>query len=179
MTDRSVTKSKLNRRDVLGRAPTLGDERLAADIIVEQVERLVNQLLLADEVLPAREALANLDKLRTAAAASVVQNDLQVLDTPADLAHRVRALVCVRIERVQCRTHTLCDLADLREQRLAVPKHNEHVLALFRTCGRVDERLVDVDLVQVQVATEHTPKDTLEGRHAGTVDRASDEPAKK
>jgi hypothetical protein len=60
-----------------------------------------------------------------------------------------------------------------------VPKDNEHVLALFRTGGRVDERLVDVDLVQVQVAAEHTPKDTLEGRHASTVDRASDEPAKK
>jgi hypothetical protein len=174
-----VTKSKLNRGDVLGRAPTLGNERLAADIVVEQVERLVDQLLLAHEVLPAREALADLDELRTAAAARVVQDDLQVLDTPANLAHRVRALVCIRIERVQRSTHALCDLADLREQRLAVPKDNEHVLALFRTGGRVDERLVDVDLVQVQVATEHTPKDTLEGRHASTVDHASDEPAKK
>jgi hypothetical protein len=95
-----VTKSKLNCRDVLGRAPTLGNERLAADIVVEQVKRLVDQLLLAHEVLPAREALADLDELRTAAAARVVQDDLEVLDTPANLAHRVRALVCIRIERV-------------------------------------------------------------------------------
>jgi hypothetical protein len=142
-----MTKSQLDGRNVLRRTPALGNERLATDIVVEQVERLVDQLLLAHEILPARQTLADRRERRPAAAAGVVEHNLQVLDAPADLSHGVRALVGIRIERVERRPHTLRNLADLRQQRLTVPEHDKHVLAVFHAGRGVDEGLGDVHLV--------------------------------
>jgi hypothetical protein len=56
-----------------------------------------------------------------------------------------------------------------------VGEDDEDILACFSTADRVDERLNDVGVVHIEVATEDAPKDSLEGGDADSVDGTSDE----
>ena len=58
-THGSMTQRQLNLGDVTSWAPTLRNEGLPPDVIVEKIEGLIDQLLLGDDVLPARKALAD------------------------------------------------------------------------------------------------------------------------
>lgn len=55
-----MAKSQLDRRDIPRRTPTLRDECLPSDIVIEEVERLIDGLLLPNYVLPASQILSNL-----------------------------------------------------------------------------------------------------------------------
>jgi hypothetical protein len=174
-----VTERQLDHGDIACGAPPLSDKRLAAHIVVEQIERLVHSLLLAHEVLPAEEALADLAELRAARAARVEQRHFEVLDAAIYLAQRVDALVCVRVDGVDGRAEGLGHPADLGEQCVAVRKDDEHVL-VGRAAGRgVDEGIGNVGVVHVKVATEDTPEHALERWQTGAVDNAGDEPGTK
>ena len=95
-----MTQGQLNLGDISSRAPTLSNESLAPNVVVEQVQRFVDQLLLLNDVLPAGKALADGLELRSAVRAGVVEHDLKVLKTAGDLAHRIRALVRVHVNGV-------------------------------------------------------------------------------
>ncbi len=156
-----MPERELDRGDLACGAPPLGDERLAPDIVVEQVERLVHGLLLAHKVLPAEEALADLAELRATRAARVEQRHFEVLDAAVHLAQRVDALVCVRVDGVDSCAEGLGHPADLGEQSVAVRKDDEHVF-VGRAAGRsVDEGLGNVGVVHVKVATEDAPEHAL------------------
>jgi hypothetical protein len=174
-----VPECQLDHGDVACGAPPLSDERLAAHIIIEQIERLVHSLLLAHEVLPAEEALSDLAELRPARAAGVEQRHFEVLDATVYLAQRVDALVCVRVDGVDGRTEGLGHPADLGKQCVAVRKDDEHVL-VGRAAGRsVDEGVNNVGVVHVKIATEDTPEHALERWQTSAVDNAGDEPRTK
>jgi hypothetical protein len=171
-----LTQSDLNGGNIPSRAPSLCDESLAANIIIEEVEGLIYHLLLSNKILPTGQTLANRDKLRPTAAAGVVQDDLEVLDASANLGHGIRTLVSICIERVKGSTHALGNLPDLGEQSFTMSEDNEDVLALLGSSGGVHEGLSDVDLVHVQVATQNTPEHTFECSHPSTVNCTSDKP---
>ena len=82
-----MAQSKLDLGDIASRAPTLGNERLAADIVVEQVQRFIDQLLLRYYVLPTCKILPDSLELRSPVSASVIKHDLEVLKAAGDLAH--------------------------------------------------------------------------------------------
>lgn len=172
-----MTKSQLNLTNVPSRAPTLRDKSLAADIVVEKVQCLINQLLLRHNVLPAREALGDGDELGPAVRAGVVQDDLQILEAGGNLTHRIRTLVGVRVDGINGGAHRRSNLTDPGEQHVTVREDDEHVLAGLDASLRVHERLLDVNVVHVEVATEHTPEDALERRQTSAVDGPSNEPA--
>lgn len=167
-----MPQRELDRGDIASRAPSLGDKRLAAHVVVEQIESLVDHLLLTHNILPAREAVANADELLPTAHPRVIEHCLKVFDPARNFAKGVCPFVCVRIDRVEGCPHRLGYLADLGKQRLTVAEDNEDVLASLRTSGRVHERLVDIDMVHVEVPAQNTPKDTLKGRHARTINGA-------
>jgi hypothetical protein len=110
-----VTERQLDHGDIASGAPPLRDKRLAADIVVKQVKRLVHGLLLSHEVLPAEDALADLAELSAACTARVEQRHLEVLDAAIDLAQRVDTLIGVRVDRVDRRAEGLGYPADLSE----------------------------------------------------------------
>ena len=144
-----MTERQLDHSDIACGAPTLRDKRLAADIVVEQIERFVHRFLLTHEVLPAKDALADLAEFGAACAARVEQRHFEVFDTAIHLAQRVDTFVGVRVDRVDRRAEGLRDPADLGEQRFAVRKDNEYVL-VGRAAGRsVDEGLGNVGVVHV------------------------------
>ena len=93
--------------------------------------------------------LANCHELCPAVRSSVVQHNLQILETTGDLAHRVRTLVCVRVDGVERCTHGLGNLPNLREKGVAVRKDDEDVLAGLLACGSINEGLRDVCVVHV------------------------------
>ena len=157
-----MTERQLDRGDIACGAPPLRDKRLAANIVVKQIECFVHRLLLTHEVLPAQEALADLAEFGAACAARVEQRHFEVFDAAVDLAQRVDTLIGVRVDRVDCRAEGLRYPTDLGEQRFAVRKDDEYVL-VGRVAGRcIDEGLGNVSVVHVEVATEDTPEDALE-----------------
>ena len=171
-----VPERQLDHGDVACGAPPLSDQRFAPDVVVKQVERLVHCLVLAHEVLPAEEALADLAELRPACAARVEERHFEVLDAPVHVAQRVDALVGIRIDRVDGRAEGLGHPADFGEQRIAVRKDDEHVL-VSRAAGRsIDEGISDIGVVHVKVATEDAPQHALKSWQTGAVDNASNEP---
>ena len=175
-THGSMTQRQLNLGDVPSWAPTLRNEGLPPDVIVEKIEGLIDQLLLGDDVLPTRKALADGHEFSPAIRASVVQHDLQILEAPSDLTHRVRTLVGVDVDRVYGRTHGLGDLPNLGEEDVAMGENDEDVLAGLSTSRRVHEWLLNVDVVHVEVTAKHTPQDALEGGQTSAVNGASNEP---
>ena len=112
-THGGVPECHLDHIDVAIRAPPFGDERLATDVVIEQIERLVHSLLLAHEVLPTEEALSDLGELRAARAARVEQRHFEVLDATVYLAQRVDAFVCVWIDGVDGRAEGFGHPTDL------------------------------------------------------------------
>ena len=113
---RCVAESQLNLRNVACRAPAFRDERLASDIVIEQVQCLIDQLLLRHDVLPARDALGNAHKRSPAVCTSVVKDDLKVLEATRNLAHSIRTLIDVDVNGIYGGTHRLRDFANLGQQ---------------------------------------------------------------
>jgi hypothetical protein len=178
-TNRSRPQRHLNHRNIPRRHPPLRNERLPAHIIVEQVQRLINHLLLPNHILPAPQALPNIHQHRTSVRARVIQHRLQVLKPAGDLFQRIRTLVGVGVDGVDRRAHGLGDLADLGEESISMCEDDEHVLANLCASRAVDERLGNVDVVHVEIATQHAPEDTFEGRQARAFDGACDESVPK
>ena len=70
---RGMPQSKLDHFNITCGAPTLRNERLASNVVIEQVKRLINGLLLAHEILPAEQTFSNGDEFCTTGAAGIVQ----------------------------------------------------------------------------------------------------------
>ncbi len=51
---------------------------------------------------------------------------------------------------------------------------DEYILARLCARNRVHERLLDIRMIHVQIATENTPENALECGQAGTLDCTSD-----
>lgn len=51
----------------------------------------------------------------------------------------------------------------------------EHILSRLRPSTGINERLCNVRVIHVQIASQNTPQDALERRDTGTVDSASNE----
>ena len=171
-----MAQGELNLSDVPGRTPSLCYEGLPPVVVIEQVQRLIDELLFRHDVLPAREILADADKGGPAVRARVVEDHLEILKATGDFAHSVRTLVSVDVDGVYGRAHRLGDLADLCQKKITVCEDDEYILAGLNSGSGVDKRLLDVDVVHVEVATEHAPKDTLKRRQTSPVDRTGDEP---
>jgi hypothetical protein len=75
----------------------------------------------------------------------------------------VAAEVAVLVNVVDVGAHGLGDLPDLGEDLLAMSKDDEDILVDRLVVGRIDQRLGNLRLVHVQVATEGSPQDALEG----------------
>lgn len=160
-TYRCMTKSHLNHGDIPGRTPTLRDQGLSPNVVVEQIESFVDGLLLSHHVLPASQILSNLQQLGPPCRASVVKNHFEVFNTPIDLTKRLDSLVSIGINGVKGSTHGLRDLADLGEQGISVSKDNEDILASLRTSDGVDKWFGDVGVVHVKVTAKNAPEHAL------------------
>jgi hypothetical protein len=67
-----MPQGQLDHSNISGRAPTLSDECLPTGIIPEEVEGFVNGLLLNNDILPTRQALADLHQFRVSAGTRLV-----------------------------------------------------------------------------------------------------------
>ena len=162
---------KVPRRD-----PRLRDERLPPHIIIKQIQRLIDHLLLLHHILPHPQTLAHPHKLRPPTHPGIIQHRLQILQTRLDLPKSIGALIRVRVDGEDRRAHGLGDFADLGEEDVPVGEDDEDVLARFVARGGVDEGLGDVGVVHVEVPAEDAPEHALEGGDAAALDRACDEP---
>ena len=173
---RGMPQSKLDHFNVTCGAPALRNERLAPNVVIKQVQRLINRLLLANEILPAKQTFANSNELGTAGATCIVQGQLEVLDPCSHLAERLDTLVRVWVDRVDGCTKGLGDPADFCKQCLAMREDDKDVLVRRVTGCSIDERIGNVCVVHVKVTTKNTPEDTLEGRQASAIDYTGDKP---
>jgi hypothetical protein len=170
-----MPKSKLNLGDVASRDPSLSNEGLTPDIIIEEVQSLVDELLLPDHILPGTQTLANSNELATPGDSGVVEHSLQVLETSGDLAEGVRALVDIGVDREQGGAHGLRDLANLGQEAFTVSEDDEDILEGLFVGRRVGEGLINVGVVHVQVATENTPEDAFKDGDTAALDGACNE----
>jgi hypothetical protein len=74
----------------------------------------------------------------------------------------VSAQLAVLVHAVEVRTQGLRDLANLRDDFLAVSEDDEDILVGFLVGLWIDDGLRDLGLVHVQVAAQCPPKDSLE-----------------
>lgn len=174
-TNAGATESELDRRDVPGRAPSLGDERLLLRVVRQEVHRLEDGLLLRDGVLPSGKFLGDLAELDPASLRRVPDDGVDVLEPALDLPESIVPLVLPRVDGVERASHGLGHFADLGEELGAVGEDNEDVLARLVARDGVDEEGLDLGVVHVEVAAEDAPEDALEDGHPGSVDRARDE----
>ena len=110
-----MTQSDLNHWDVPCRAPSFCDQGLSADVIIEEIKRLVNKLLFAHNILPFHETVANRIELHAPVMACLVQCSSQVFQTGVHIAQGLRALVAVRVDGVKSRAHRFGHFTDLRK----------------------------------------------------------------
>jgi len=52
-------------------------------------------------------------------------------------------------------------------------ENDEHILSRLRPSTWINERLCNVRVIHVQIASQNTPQDALERRDTGAVDGAS------
>lgn len=174
MPQRQYDPCSIPRRD-----PAFCYESFPPRIVVEQIQRLVNALLLCHCVLPALDAVSNLHQLSLSRCTRVVQHIPNVLQSGRHLPQRIGTLVAVGVDRVKRPAHGLGDLPDLREELLSMCEDDEYVLPGLRSSSRVDEDLVNVGVVHIQIATQDTPEDPLERRDTSSVDSSGDEPGRR
>lgn len=173
---RGMPQSELDHFNVTCGTPPLRNERLAPNVVIKQVKRLINCLLLANEILPAERTFANSNELGATGAAGIVQGQLEVLDPCSHLAERLGTLVRVWIDGVDGRTEGLGDPADFRKQCLAVGEDDKNVFVRRVAGCSIDERIGNVCVVHVKVTTKDTPEDALKGRQASAIDYTGDKP---
>jgi hypothetical protein len=80
-SNHSTKQTKVDRRDVKNRHPALGDQTLMRHVQVEQVQRVVNRLDLADFHEPVLEVLGSGDQHAMTMILSLSQDSVQVLDS--------------------------------------------------------------------------------------------------
>lgn len=88
-----MAQSDLDHRDISGGTPALCEKSLPADVIVEEVQRLIDDLFLLNDVLPARKVFSNSNEFHTTTVASVIQNNLKILKSASDLPERIPTLI--------------------------------------------------------------------------------------
>lgn len=148
-----VPQRNLNLQDIPRRYPTLRNQRLPPHIIIEEIQRLINQLFLPDHVLPCRQTFRHSVELHTPIVARHKQRILQILQPSRHLPQCVIPLLRVRIDGIYGSTHGLCDFADLGEERVAMSEDDEDVLTCFFARGGIYEGLCNVGVVHVEVTT--------------------------
>ena len=170
-----ILQSRPDEWQVVGRTPTLSNQRPASPVVREEVESVIDSLLLANENHPGRKRLRDLRELSLERLLSVAKDVLDIVKSGVDLVNLVPAQIAVLIDIVHLGAHGLGNAADLGEDLLAVGKDNEDVLENRLVGGGIDQRLGDLGLVHVKVTTEGTPKDALKGSDAVSADNTGDE----
>jgi hypothetical protein len=174
---RSMSKCRLNHRNVTCRAPSLSNERLSPNVIIEQVERLVYSLFLAHEIFPAEQRLANPDEFCAARAPSVVQGQFEVFYAHCHVAQRLETLVWVCVNGIDRGTKGFGDLANFCEQGFAVSKDDKNILVGSIAGRGIDEGIGNVNVIHIKVTTKDAPEDALERGQTGAINHTSDESA--
>ena len=168
-----ILKRGLDQTERVGRAPSLSNQGLACRVVAEAVESLVHSLLLLGDDHPGGKRATDLVELSIQSALGVAQDVRQILKARVDLVDLVSAQFAVLVDVVNACAQALRNLADLRDDLLAVGEDDEDVLVhLFVVLG-VDDGVRDFALVHVQVATQSTPQDALEGAHSLSRDDTS------
>ena len=174
---RSMPQSELDHFNVTCGTPPLRNERLAPNVVIKQVKRLINSLLLANEILPAEQTFANGNKFGATGATGIVQGQLEVLNPRVvTCAERLGTLVRVWIDGIDGRTERLGDPADFRKQCLAMREDDKDVLVRRAAGCCIDERVGNVCMVHVKVTAKDTPEDALKGGQASAIDYTGDKP---
>jgi hypothetical protein len=173
---RSVPQSELDHFNVTGGTPPLRNKRLAPNIVIKQVKRLINRLLLANEILPAERTFANSNELGATGATGIVQGQLEVFNPCCHLAEGLGTLVRVWIDGVDGRTEGLGDPADFRKQCLAMREDDKDVLVCRVAGCSIDKRIGNVRVIHVKVTAKDAPEDALKGRQASAIDYTGDKP---
>jgi hypothetical protein len=175
---RGMPQSKLDHFNVTCGTPPLRNECLAPNIVIKEVKRLINRLLLANEILPAEQTFANCNELGATGATGIVKGQLEVLNPSGHLAERLGTLVRVWINGIDGGTEGLGDPADFGKQRLAMREDYKDVLVCRVAGCSVDERIGNVCVIHVKVTAKDTPEDALKGRQASAIDYTGDKPEK-
>lgn len=169
-----ILKRRLDETQRAGRAPGFSDQGLARRIVAEAIESLVDALLLLGHNHPGCQRAANLVELGVQGALGVAQDVGEILKAGVDFVNLVSAQLAVLIDVVDAGAQALRDLADLRDDLLAVREDDEDVLVNLLVLLGVDDGVRDLALVHVQIATQRAPKDTLESAHAFARNDTSD-----
>lgn len=152
-----MPQGELDGSNISGWTPTLREECLPAGVIPEEVEGFVDGLFLDNNILPARQAFANLQQFCVSARTRVVQRNLYILNAAGYFTKRLKSMLCIRVDGVERGAHTLGDLADFGQEGVSVSKDDENVLPGLRSRHRIDERLDDISMVHIQVPAQYTP----------------------
>lgn len=175
LTYSSMSERLLNGDNVSSRAPSLSQQSLPSTVVTKQVERLVDGLLFDNNILPASDALADLEQLAATTRSSVVQHILNILKATHDFSKGIHSLVSIGIDGVKGCAQTLRDLADFGQERITMGEDDEDVLSSLLASDRVDEGLDNIGVIHVKVASKDTPQNTLERRQPGALDRSRHE----
>jgi hypothetical protein len=139
-----AAQGELDRGDVARGYPTFRYERLAALIVREQVERLVDLFFPPYGIFPRLDPFGNLGQLDAASLPHVVQDLLNVLESRGDVAQGGSTLVLRTVNIVQRTAHRVGHLADLGEQLGAVGKDDKDVFVGLFARGSIDKGSFDL-----------------------------------
>lgn len=92
-----MSEGQLDFRNVPCWHPTLCDEGLPPDIVIEEIEGFKDELLFPSHILPATKAFSNLHQFPSPCKTRVVQHRLQVFNTGSNLTEGVRTPVCIGV----------------------------------------------------------------------------------
>ncbi len=139
-----VLERRADERKVVGGAPTLGNQSASGAVVREEVERVVDSLLLADQDHPSRQRLGDLGELGVERLLRISQNVLDVIETGVHLVNLIPPEVAVLIDVVDLGPHGLGDLANLGQDLLSVREDDEDILLHRFVVAGVDQRLRDL-----------------------------------
>lgn len=171
-----MSQGDLNHGNVTSRAPSLSDQGLTANIVVQEIQGLINRLFFLNNIRPARQALSNGDQFHPPIIASIVEDNLKILKSADNLLQGVRTLVGISINGIDRGSHRFSNFSDLGKECVSMSENDENVLPRLNSGNRVDERLLNVRVVHVQVSTKDSPEDTLERRKTRTLNSSGDKP---
>lgn len=89
----SVRQSLLDNRQILGWHPAFADQALLGHVHVEQIKRVVDGLHFLDHDRPRRQVLRHGGQNTATVILSLAENQLQIFQAGADVAHHLLALV--------------------------------------------------------------------------------------
>lgn len=170
----SSAEGKMHLLSRIGRAPTLGDEALTTEIVVELVHGMVDGLLFLDAVLPVAKMLRNGGKDRRALIPATLKEERKIIEARNDLLKETLAFGSGIGAGIEIGAERLADLLDLALEALTLEESNKHILLGHLTSVGILDALVDLGELDVDVTAGGAEQDLLKDEEVLAKDDTTD-----